>query len=658
LSVTKTRPREGWEPPQGWRLIDLTIAGSLTILSFTVYLFTMSRSIPYIDGGELTTVLWTLGIAHPTGYPLFTLLGFAFVHIPIFSEVALRANFFAVACTATAGGTFYFVFSKALCVLCTLDATTLGKNKKQKQSRYGNSTPLQATGLNTRLAAILGTLMLIFSRTFWEQSTSIEVYPLQLLLFATILILWLNLYENPSRSRSLFSGLVLGLGFTNHMTTILIMPGLIFLFISSYRRKSFDLKYIYWIIVGGALAGLLYLYLPIRASQNPLLDWGNPDNLRRFIRHVSGKQFRTWMFSSSDVFQKQLGVFFSSLYREFRITIILVIIGIASSLLSTNTFGSYRKYFWFCLILLVSDLLYAANYDIHDIASYFLLAYIALSFFSAIGFRWLIETISHRTRMVIPAAAIFLAFPVISAFANYDEVDASKDYSVEHYTKDILSALPPNSIVLSYQWDNFVSASLYYQNVDKIRKDIIVIDKELLRRSWYAAQVHNRFSFLFLNYDRVYNLYQDNLKVFENDLPYDPNSIELSYHNFIREIITGAMQNGRQVFAGPEIEDQYLSGFNKVPYGLLFAIRTDTGYVPFNVAGLNGFQAAKNVGTDYSRQIIGFYERMFLARAAYEYRHEKLSLTMICLNKALEVDPASQAARMAELQVSQELGRK
>lgn len=85
--MIKIEPEEDLRSSQGWRSMDFVTAGALTALSFVVYLFTMSRSIPYIDGGELTTVLWTLGIAHPTGYPLFTLLGYAFVHIPFFPKL-------------------------------------------------------------------------------------------------------------------------------------------------------------------------------------------------------------------------------------------------------------------------------------------------------------------------------------------------------------------------------------------------------------------------------------------------------------------------------------------------------------------------------------------------------------------------------------------
>ena len=607
---------------------------------------------PYIDGGEITTVLWTLGIAHPTGYPLFTLLGHAFVLIPFFREVVLRANLFAVVCTSLAGGMFYFVFVEAQHVLLSSGPISGNKKSNQKPPKKNIEEARDEKGFMVKLVAAAAALSLIFSKTFWTQSTVVESYPLQLLLFAAILFTWLRFYSTPTNPLAFLSGLTLGLGFTNHMTTILIVPALIFLLASGYRQKKVRLSFLRFIIFGGFLAGLLYLYLPIRASQHPLMNWGNPHNLQRFIWHVTAKQFRTWMFSSFDVFQHQLGIFFSGLYTEFRITILIVALGIIVSV------SSHGKYFWLAAILLLSDLLYAANYNIHNIDSYFLLGYVSLALFALIGFRVLMDRISSLVQSRAVVAIILLLFPAISAFSNYSRVDASKDYAAEMYTRDILSSLPENSLVLSYQWDDFVAASLYYQNVDRLRTDVIVIDKELLRRSWYAAQVHERFPSLFPQNDRVYDAYQENLRLFENDLPYDPNSIESSYSNFIGEIIRGAIRNGRDAFAGPEIEDQYLRGFNKIPYGLLFELTTDTDYVSCDLDGLNGFAAAKVVDNDYSHQIVNFYEKMFLARAEYEYAHKKLDSTLKCLDKSLEVEPASQAAQGARQRVLQELRRK
>lgn len=640
------RSGTGDSPVSAFSRFDFITAFLLSLLSFLIFFPTMCRSVPYIDGGELTTVLWTLGIAHPTGYPLWTLLGYLFVHIPTFSEVASRANLFATVCTSLAVGMFYLAFAKMQEVFGIAKPAT-GKKSPIKKTEEKKPATERNEDKVSRVASALGALTLAFAQTFWKQATVVETYSLQLVLFASIIIAWLALYNSLTNLKSYIAGLVLGLGFTNHMTTVLTIPALAFLFASAYRQKRISLKSVYFIIIGGLTAALVYLYLPIRASQAPLINWGNPDTLKRFYWQLSAKQFRTWMFSSFDVFEHQLGVFTSSILPEFRVSIIVILAGMIVA------FVSYRRWFWFTILLILGDVIYACNYNIHNIHSYFLLAFIGFAVFSTVGYKALEDKIRKITDRRV--AALLLIFPIISAVTNFSSANASRDYSVESYTRDMLTSVPKNSVVISFQWDIFVAGSIYYQHVDNVRPDVTVIDKELLRRSWYTAQVHSRYPFLFPKNDEVYDFYQNNLRLFENNLPYDPATIERSYSDFIREIIFGALRDGRKVFVGPEIESQYLYGFNRIPCGLLFELKTDTSYVPFSPDNLNGFQAAQKVDNSYSHQILNFYEMMFLARAGYEYTHRHLDLTIQWLDKALKVNPSSQQAQTAKRQVLQEL---
>ena len=52
---------------------DWLMTGLVMAIAFGVYLMTMCRSVSFIDAGELAAVACVMGIAHPTGYPLFTL---------------------------------------------------------------------------------------------------------------------------------------------------------------------------------------------------------------------------------------------------------------------------------------------------------------------------------------------------------------------------------------------------------------------------------------------------------------------------------------------------------------------------------------------------------------------------------------------------------
>ena len=59
------------------------LATSVALACFSVYLTTMCRTVSFIDAGELAAVASLLGIAHPTGYPFFTIVAHCALWVPI-----------------------------------------------------------------------------------------------------------------------------------------------------------------------------------------------------------------------------------------------------------------------------------------------------------------------------------------------------------------------------------------------------------------------------------------------------------------------------------------------------------------------------------------------------------------------------------------------
>ncbi len=71
----------------------ILIAGGLFAASLALYLSTLAPSVVTLfdDSLEFQLVTYQLGIAHPTGYPLYTSLGKLFTFLP-FGDVAYRVN--------------------------------------------------------------------------------------------------------------------------------------------------------------------------------------------------------------------------------------------------------------------------------------------------------------------------------------------------------------------------------------------------------------------------------------------------------------------------------------------------------------------------------------------------------------------------------------
>jgi len=228
---------------------------SLVIVALTAYLLTMGRTVGAADTFEFQVVAPTLGIAHPTGYPLFILIGKLFSLIPT-GLVAWRVNLVSVT----------FATVTTLLVYISLHRLT-----------------------GQRSASALAALCLAFSRVFWSQALEAEVYPLNAACVAAILLLLVGQVGNlPNGKAWLFAlAAVYGLSFTNHLTMVILAPAIVLgVLLARPRVTRWD-----WLLAAGAfLAPLLIdLYIPLRW---PALHNGQWMSFRDFIAWITGEQFR------------------------------------------------------------------------------------------------------------------------------------------------------------------------------------------------------------------------------------------------------------------------------------------------------------------------------------------------------------------------------
>lgn len=604
-------------------------------IAFVFYLLTIAPSVIQIDTGELAAVQCTLGIAHPTGYPLFTILGYVFSLIPLPVKKIFQMNLLAALYCSIAVSVFTFT-SKI--VLDNLGLFQFLKHSKEKNKRKKKDSgkivqPAIASSIELSdtykiISAIFGGLFLALSKTFWFQSTSVEVYSLHLLLITTIILSLIKafLLSNEESSISkywIIFAITLALGFSNHMTTLLIIPGVAYIYFTKNGFSTKSIKQIiFMLLVFFPILILVYSYLPIRASQSPVMNWGNPIEWERIIRHISGQQYQVWLFSSTEAAAKQFNYFVTNLPSEFSFSLMFALAGFVVSFIYA------RKFFIFNIIVFLSTVLYSINYDINDIDSYFLLAYISLAFFAVFGIVQLILFITkNKMQLVIPVSLLVL-FVGLQFYSNYDEVNQRDNFIYEDYTKSILSTVPKNSIVFSYQWDYFISASYYFQLVESYRKDVIVIDKELLRRSWYYNQLNTNHPKLLNGVKPEVDQFIEALKPFEREEQYNANLLE----NLFRKIMTGLVSTNidkQDYFIAPEIIDEEMkrgefqlpAGFTLVPHLLLFKIVNTSDYVE---APLPDFKIRYDNRADkYITSLKGFVASMLIRRAMYEMQFNK-----------------------------------
>jgi len=284
------------------------------IIAFTVYIMTLAPTVWFIDSGELAAVATTLGIAHPTGYPLFTIVGHIFTLLPIGSSEIYRLNLMSAFFCSLGIFMFYML------VKFFMENGTIAEDKQAAKQPKSKNTKSPAAVVKEKVTAVpdiivytvsgFAALVLAFSKTYWAAANSVEVYPLHVFFLSTLMLVFMKAVFSTKRNENegsfitlnkyyLIFAFLLGLSFTNHLTTILLAPACLTLF---FYTNVYDKQRLYKLLGFMAVCFIIgfsvYLYLPIRANMNPTFIWGNPYNFERFYWHVTGKQFSVWIFSA------------------------------------------------------------------------------------------------------------------------------------------------------------------------------------------------------------------------------------------------------------------------------------------------------------------------------------------------------------------------
>src|SRR4029450_8246801 len=153
-------------------------AGTVFLLALILYSWTLAPTVTLTDSGELIVVAQWLGIAHPPGVPLWTILAHLASRVP-FGNVAVRINFSSALFAAVACAMLTLAVAE---LIITVSYLTASKRRKRGAQR---SKPGDQPGFARLLliAPAMGAgLLMAFSHTLWSYATITEVYALNTLL--------------------------------------------------------------------------------------------------------------------------------------------------------------------------------------------------------------------------------------------------------------------------------------------------------------------------------------------------------------------------------------------------------------------------------------------------------------------------------------------
>lgn len=478
-----------------------TLAGAvLGLLALGLYLRTLAPTITLVDAGELAVAAQGLGVPHPPGTPVWALLGHLATLVPL-GSVAVRLNAFSAVCTAVAAGLLVVAW-RAL-----------------RATRPGPVVPGPA-GFAPLLPALVAGALLALARTPWAYATVTEVYALNTALLAGLLGLVAAGRAPGSGWRPWAAAcVVLGLGLgVHHVTVVVSLPALAAL--GWPRRTELTRRRaLTGLALAAGTAAAAYAYLPWASSRAPLLDWGRPDSLARLLAHVSGRQYSSYLDTSGAALAQQLGVAVRLLSEEWG----LVTVGVAALAL-VGLAGLRRRDPWLfrgALLLFACNLSVKAVYGIaEDQEAYLLPTTAGLALLAGFGAeRLAARAAAGRARWA--ALALGPALAAGAGLANLAVCDRARYRVAETFVEDALSSLPPGGLLLTAEWQLY-SPWLYYREVEGRRRDVLLVDVSLLRRSWYFDLLRRQAPELMRRATPAVDAYMQDLLGWEREpAPYD-----------------------------------------------------------------------------------------------------------------------------------------
>lgn len=479
VQVQTLRPAETLRPGRQpfFSARDKTAFGIAAAITFVGYCFTLAPSVTLEDSGEFLTAARHLGVPHPPGYPIWTILAWVWQWILPIGNIAWRVNLMSAFFGALACGLAALLISKSGHVM----AARVGF-----LNQIGNEKLVHLIVLASSVSAAL---MLAFSPVMWSQSVITEVYSLNaFFLLVTLVLLYRWSFETQKRWRLYLAAFVWGVSLTNHQTLVLltvafptfvwfadrrlgrdvlvpilsvIVLGVVKLILSDggmFHEGPFSAAALLIVGIGSGvwlyfllkdasglmrmwrqvlalyaavLLGLsLYAYNHLSSRTNPPMNWGYARTKQGFIHHFTRGQYEKVRTERTLLtFWGQINMFFDDLKSQFNI--VYALLALAALFFYRDLAGQDRDWLKFLLIaflflslgfIFLSNPTFDKQKQFTD-RVFFLPGHCLYSLWIGygliLGLGYLFSAKQQLQTAAVPLAGLVFALPVVSIGLNW-----------------------------------------------------------------------------------------------------------------------------------------------------------------------------------------------------------------------------------------------
>jgi len=431
----------------GLPLREPVVAWTAATAVFALYLATMARDLTFYDSPELALVAHQLGVGHPIGMPLHTLIGWGFARLgdPVFMLTLMSALFGA---------------------LCVIPAWSLADRLVEARRPDAWLRAAAFVGIGASVVA-------------WEPSTRVEVYTL-----AVFCALWGC--ARAAVAPGFAAGLALGLGFCAHAVIAVahalgVAPRVVSRSVEGDDAPG-GAGALGRFVAGGVVGLLPYAYLPLAAADPARFAWGAPRDAASMLAYVGGGDYRHNQGIELGDWLSHLGEL--ALWGAENGVLPLIVVGAIGFFALGRARGQLG---WLvvvapalCVAFVAANVVF--HPDVPDYRGYYLgplwLAGAGLAAASQHAFR----SGGRRARLAAGLALV----PALALFASSGHLGGVRDHpSLARLLATSALEEAPSGAILVVAADHHVAPLLYLQEVEGARPDVTVVAMGLASSSWY-----------------------------------------------------------------------------------------------------------------------------------------------------------------------------
>lgn len=419
------------------------------ILFSILYIFSLAPVFSTGDAGGLIVSSYTLGVAHPPGYPFFSVLGKIFSFLPLGNigiKVALMPCVFSI---------------------LTLLMVYLIIHRFTKSAVY----------------SLLGVITLGVSYSFFFQTSMIKFYPANSFLVLLLLFLGIKITEGFDRRLIFASAFIIGLMTGLHHTGLfMIIP--LFVIGLLYRKeffKNLPLSAVFF------LAGFLVnLHLYIRSIEEAFTAAHRADTLsgffnmllRRFYGESSSIDTVGGAFHSFDGYLNAMRNLYYLIDANFGIfTLVFVLMGLLFLYKKRAIFLLFIVSFFLYSIALAKMTFSGSVRDIstmYVVGNQYFIPFLSLyAILFALGVYFFANLISKFDFKIVPKVLpiSLILMSLIFLPIRFSQTVQFNNWVPYYHGKDALSILPVSSVISTYG-DNHTFEIWYMKIVGRFRDDL------------------------------------------------------------------------------------------------------------------------------------------------------------------------------------------